>query len=107
MSVHSNHGGGCYGHLTLTVNNAIYTALPNAVAFPDPVAPPADPVIPANATGAQINESFRRHHDLQSSIDIDTDRTLVRLIIASTPETYIKALLDPDKISPFSTENNR
>jgi hypothetical protein len=59
MSVHSNHGGGRYGHLTLTMDNIAYTALPNTVAYPapvaPPVAPPAAPVIPANPTSAQIN----------------------------------------------------
>jgi hypothetical protein len=97
MSVHSNYGGGRYGHLTLTMDNIAYTALPHTVAYPAPVAPPAAPVIPANPTSAQINEAVRNHQEKVKIFNryFDTDRALVRLIIAATPDTYIKALLDP------------
>jgi hypothetical protein len=97
MSVHSNFGGGHYGHLTLTMYNLAYTALPNPVAYPAPVAQPAAPVIPANPTSAQINAAVRNHQEEVKIFNqyFDTDRALVRLIIAATPDTYIKALLDP------------
>jgi hypothetical protein len=97
MSVHSNHGGGRYGHLTFTMDNLTYTANPNTVAYPAPVAPPAAPVIPANPTSAQINEAAWNHQEEVKIFNryFDTDRALVRLIIAATPGTYNKALLDP------------
>jgi hypothetical protein len=81
----------------LTMNNIAYTALPHTVAYPAPVAPPATPVIPAGATSAQINEAVRNHQEEVKVFNryFDTDRALVRLIIAATPDTYIKALLDP------------
>jgi hypothetical protein len=99
MSVHSNRGGGRHGHLTLTVPIPRYLAISGAGnAFEVPVAPPTEPAIPVGATGAQTAELVRRHHvqlrDFQQYYD--TDKALVRAIIAATPLTYIETLSDPE-----------
>lgn len=99
MSVHSARGGGLHGHLTLTVTNARYAVITNAVQpFVVPPAPPADPIIPAAATVAQISEAVRQHHEQLRVFQQyhDTDKALVRLIIAAGPDTYIQALADPE-----------
>jgi hypothetical protein len=99
MSVHSNAGGGLHGHLTLTMMPAQYLAIAGVNnGFPAPLAPPANPVIPAGATAAATAEAVRQH---QESVRIfqryhDTDKALVRAIIAATPATYIEALADAE-----------
>jgi hypothetical protein len=58
MSVHSNDSGGLHGHLTLSVTAAKYLTVAG-VAFPAPVAPPANAVIPVGATAAIIGDTVR------------------------------------------------
>jgi hypothetical protein len=93
ISVHSNDGGGRHGHLTLTISAVRYLVVAT-VAFPAPVAPTIAPVIAAGASSAAIGEAVRQH---QENVRVfqryhDTDRALVRCIIAATPSTYIEAL---------------
>jgi hypothetical protein len=97
MSVHSNDGGGLHGHLTLTVTAAKYLTVAG-VAFPAPVAPPANAVIPVGATAAIIGDTVRQHQEDCRFFQRyhDTDKALVRAIIAATPITYIEALSDVD-----------
>ncbi len=99
MSVHSNRGGGRHGHLALTITEARYLEIAGANhAFDIPQAPPSEPGIPVGATGAQTSELVRRHQvrlrDFQQYYD--TDKALVRAIIAATPITYIETLSDPE-----------
>ncbi len=99
MSVHSNRGGGRHGHLTLTVTATRYLEIAGAAnAFDIPDAPPNEPAIPVAATAAQTSELVRRHQvrlrDFQQYHD--TDKALVRAIIAATPLTYIETLSDPE-----------
>jgi hypothetical protein len=96
MSVHSNFGGGRHGHLTLTIPAPRYLAITND-AFPPPVAPPVNPVIPAAPTAA-INEALRQHQEHVRTFRQyhDTDKALVRCILAATPSTYVDALCDVD-----------
>lgn len=96
-SIYSNLGGGLHGHLTLTIDANAYLALAG-VAFAVPIAPPDDPVLPANPTGPQITEANRIHLSAQKAFQRyhDADKALVRLIIAATPPAYIDALNDPD-----------
>jgi hypothetical protein len=96
MAVHSNFGGGLHGHLTLTITPGRYLALTN-VAYPAPVAPPANPILPA-ATAAAIPKALRQHQEQIRVFRLyhDTDMALVRCIIAAPPPTYIKALSDID-----------
>jgi hypothetical protein len=99
MSVHSNRGGGRHGHLTLTVTAPRYLEIAGAGnEFDVPAAPPSEPAIPVTATAAQTSELVRRHQvrlrDFQNYYD--TDKALVRSIIAATPLTYIETLSDPE-----------
>jgi hypothetical protein len=95
-SVHSSRGGGQHGHLTLTIAPATYLAHVG-VAFVVPPTPPANPVVPAAATAAQITELTRQHLELVKVFTLyhDTDRALVRLLLAACPPTYLLALRDP------------
>jgi hypothetical protein len=97
FSVHSNEGGGQHGLLPLTIPAARYLAVANVV-FPAPAAPPISPVIAAGASSAATGEAVRQH---QESVRVlqryhDTDRALVRCIIAATSSTYIEALPDDE-----------
>lgn len=97
MSVHSARGSGRHGHLALTATPARHAVITNgAPPFVPPPAPPADPVIPLAATAAQISEAVRQPHDQMRVFQQyhDTDKALVRSIIAAAPTTYIDALAD-------------
>jgi hypothetical protein len=99
MAVHSNSSGGLHGHLTLTVPPARYLVLAGASnAFAVPIARPPLPVIPVAATQSQISlaewehkEALRVFHRYHT-----TDKALVRAILATTPNTYVARLSDPD-----------
>lgn len=95
MAVHSSHGGGNHGHLALTIPAADYLAL-TGVAFPAPVHPPINPVHLDGATGHQIRENIRLHTEEIRIFQLyhNTQRALVRLIIAAIPRAYIASLND-------------
>jgi hypothetical protein len=84
--------------LALTVTAARYLEIVGPTAFDVPQAPPNEPVIPPAATASQTAELVRRHQvrlrDFQQYHD--TDKALVRAIIAATPLTYIETLSDPE-----------
>ena len=86
-SVHSNSGGGCHGHLVLTMPPAEYALLPNVVAFITPVCPPDHPVHPAQATQPQITEINCLHKAMQHTFRTydDLDKDLKTQIIQATP----------------------
>lgn len=97
-AVQSDEGGGRHGHLCLTVDAATYLAV-TGVAFNIPVAPPPAPVIPQLApTGQQINEAVRQHaaDKLVFARYHDTDKALLKLLIAAVPPVYIEVLCDED-----------
>jgi hypothetical protein len=97
MSVHSNDGGGLHGHLTLTVTPQRYLNIAGAAnAFPVPVAPV--PLINPAGTQIQVAEAIRQHAEQVRVFTRyhDTDKALVRAIIAATPSTYIDALADAE-----------
>jgi hypothetical protein len=99
ISVHSTRGGGLHGHLTLTVTAARYLTIAGQLnPFEIPLAPPAQPPIPANSSAAIVGEIVRRHQARLREFQIyhDTDKALVRAIIAATPLTYIETLSDPE-----------
>lgn len=99
MSVHSTRGGGLHGHLVLTVTAARYQELAGITyPFEVPAAPPAQPLIPNGTDAAKVGELVRRHQVRVRDFQVyhDTDKALVRAIIAATPSTYIDALSDPE-----------
>jgi hypothetical protein len=99
MSDHSNNGGGLLGHLTLTVTPLQYAAIAGtANAFLAPVAPPTVPVINPAGTQVQISKAVRQHTELVRAFNRyhDTDKALVRAVIAATPTTYIESLGDAE-----------
>lgn len=98
MSVHSNRGGGQHGHLALTVTPERYLELVPLEPFHVPRAPPNEPMIPEGAQGAEIAELVRRNHMRLRDFQVyhDTDKALVRAIIAATPGTYIATLSHPE-----------
>jgi hypothetical protein len=55
-SIHSELGGGNYGHLALTISAASYATL-SPVAFVPPANPGTTPVIPPLATAAIIGQN--------------------------------------------------
>jgi len=93
-SVHSNSGGGRFGHLVLTMPPAEFALLPNIVAFIPPPCPPDHPVHPPNATQPQITEINRLHKATQQIFRTydDLDKDLKTQLIAATPLCYIDAL---------------
>jgi hypothetical protein len=94
MSVHSDAGGGLHGHLGLTITPARYLAVAQ-VPYPPPPVPPVLPVVPA-APAAAITVALRQHQEQVRIFRLyhDTDKALLRCIIAATPATYIDALSD-------------
>jgi hypothetical protein len=95
-SVHSIEGGGLYGHLCLTITNAEYLICAT-VPFVVPVAPPAAPLIAIGATAAAITEATRQRQDDIKNFALyhDTDKALLRQIVAVCPAVYLTALRDP------------
>ena len=99
MSVHSNRGGGLHGHLALTVTTDRYLEIAGLLnRFEVPAAPPSQPHVPAGTDAAIVGEIVRRHQARIREFQVyhDTDKALVRAIIAATPMTYIDALSDPE-----------
>jgi hypothetical protein len=58
-AVFSPAGGGCHGHLVLTMTDAEYFTITN-VAFIVPINPPADPVM-VKASRLESSENLRKH----------------------------------------------
>jgi hypothetical protein len=97
MSVHSNEGGGLHGHLALTVTPLRYANIAGVGnPFPVPVTPP--PLINLAGTQIQVVEAIRQHTEQVRIFTRyhDTDKALVRAIIAATPLTDIDALADAE-----------
>jgi hypothetical protein len=96
-SVHSDAGGGRDGHLCLTIDANTFLAR-TGVAFAVPVAPPLVPVLPAVVTGPIITEANRQHAEDKRLFARyhDTDKALLKMLIAAVPSVYIDALCDPD-----------
>jgi hypothetical protein len=94
-SVYSTEGGGDNGHLTLTITPAEYLIIAG-VQYNAPAAPPAQPIVPVGGTAAQITEAIRLHTEQCRVFKLynDTDKALVKQLIAATPLTYIEALQD-------------
>jgi hypothetical protein len=96
-AIHTYAGGGAHGHLVLTMTAASYLLL-TPIPFVPPVAPPIHPVLPAAPTAAQINAAEKQHMEDRRVFHVyqDTDRAIVRQLIAATHYSYISALAHPD-----------
>ncbi len=93
ISLPALRGNGLLGYLPLTVGAAAYTAAAGQ-AFVVPVHPGADPVLPLQATAAQITEATRVHAAAVKATTAynSMEATLKAQIIAATPDIFIKAL---------------
>ena len=96
MSIPSTRGGGQHGHLAITLNDADYLAINNAIAWINPVHPGPAPVHAPGASGPQITEVNRAYKaDLEEyQLYSTVIATLKKQLIAAIPETYIKAMKD-------------
>lgn len=103
-AIHSTRGNGALGHAALVLGVAGYNALANAgqVGAPNnwiaPVHPGPEPVIPAGATAAQINQIRDQYYrDLK---EINTcnmvEASLKKQLIAAVDRDYICSLEDPN-----------
>jgi hypothetical protein len=95
-SVHTYEGGGAHGHLVLTMMPAEYLLI-TPIAFAAPVAPPVHPVLPVAGTVAQITAITKQHTEDKIAFHTyqDTDRAIVRQLLAATDHSYIAALSHP------------
>ena len=94
-SVHSNLGGGAFGHLGLVVSPPTYALLCNTP-FDRPVFPGTAPVIPPNATQhmsntltSQFKESLRVYHEVEN-----VDKALKQQLIAAVEPMYLEPMKD-------------
>jgi hypothetical protein len=96
-SVHSYEGGAMHGLLCLTLTPQAYLAIAG-VPFIPPAVPPAQPMLQGLNTAAQIAQAVRQHiEDRRVFTEYrDTDKALVRLLLAAVPIQYVKALEHED-----------
>jgi hypothetical protein len=94
-SIHSELGGGNYGHLALTISAASYTTL-SPVAFVPPANPGTTPVIPPLATAVIIGQTVCEHDE---SLQLwrqynNVNAALKQQLISSISNIYIQTLQD-------------
>jgi hypothetical protein len=92
-SIHSELGGGNYGHLALTISAASYATL-SPVAFVPPANPGTTPVIPPLATATIIGQTVREHDE---SLRLwrqynNVNAALKQQLIGSISNIYIRTL---------------
>eukprot|EP00978_Attheya_sp_CCMP212_P009683 scaffold23069_cov79-Attheya_sp.AAC.3 len=94
-AIFSPAGGGCHGHLALTMTDAEYFAITN-VAFTVPTNPTGDPVMVRNSR-LESAENLRKHEEAKKAFKLyhDVDKALRKQLIAPTPEVYLQDLRDP------------
>jgi hypothetical protein len=92
-SVHSELGGGLLGHLSLTVSPAVYTTL-SAVIFTVPINPGPVPIIPNNATTAQIQALLRNHKENLRiwTLYNNVDAALKQQLVNGVNQMYLRTL---------------
>jgi hypothetical protein len=94
-SIHSELGGGNYGHLALTISAASYATL-SPVAFVPPANPGTTTIIPPLATAAIISQTVREHDE---SLRLwhqynNVNAGLKQQLISSISNIYICTLQD-------------
>jgi hypothetical protein len=87
-------GSGALGHLALTVPPQVYATLSNTP-WVDPINPgPTPPVLPANATAAQINANRYRHLEniklLRTYNNVQS--ALKQQLLAAVDDIYVRTL---------------
>ena len=92
-SVHSERGGGLLEHLALTVSPAVYTTLSNVI-FTVPINPGAVPVVPNNATTAQIQTLLGNHKENLRLWKLYThvDAALKQQLVNGVNQMYLRTL---------------
>jgi hypothetical protein len=106
MSIPSARGGGCHGHLAITITPAKYLALTEVV-FDPPLNPGATPDHPAAATTAQITEA-NRHFDA-ARIEFQTFKIIEGLLKCQVPAAVHSMYIDKlnDETVGFATATCR
>ena len=92
-SVISHLGNGALGLLWLVVSDAVYNTL-SGTPFVPPTNPGPIPVIPANATGPQINaihETHKREAKLFHEYN-NTDKALKQLLLGAVDDMFTRAI---------------
>eukprot|EP00978_Attheya_sp_CCMP212_P001407 scaffold2972_cov48-Attheya_sp.AAC.1 len=88
-------GGGCHGHLALTMTDVEYFAVTN-IAFTVPINPTGDPVM-VRSSRLESSENLRKHEEAKKAFKLyhDIDKALRKQLITATPEVYLQDLRDP------------
>lgn len=96
-SVRSTLGGGANGYLGLIVAANIYNTIAPGTPFNIPQFPGPQPIIPPNATQAQIGELVRAHTENLRQFNEYTSihAALHKQLLNAVEETYVRALKQP------------
>ena len=92
-SIQTTRGGGDNGYLGILLSPAVYATI-NAIPWIDPPNPGATPVIPPNATSAQIGEAVRVHTEnlRQWREFTNLQQALKKQLIAAVNPIYFRAI---------------
>jgi hypothetical protein len=95
MSVASNEGGGCHGHLRIIMTNEEYFAVAVEV-FPVPNNPGPPAAVVTGMTAAVIAETTQLHKEATQLYRMyhNVDQDIKKLIIESFDDAYLNALSD-------------
>jgi hypothetical protein len=100
MAITSDRGRGQHGHLPLVIPAAQFNNIPNTQAWVHPAHPGPTPAIQGgvNPTQHQINDGNKRYKAAiqEFKTAATTEAVLKRILIAATPDTFIKTLKDED-----------
>jgi hypothetical protein len=93
--IFSSSGGGCHGHLALTMTDTEYFAI-TQVAFAVPINPPIDPNL-VTTSRMETTENLRKHDEAKKAFKLyhDVDKALRKQLIIATPEVYLQDIKDP------------
>lgn len=95
-SVHTSAGTGLHGHMVLTMQPDIYLATTNNVVHEAPVYPGSRAALLPGMSAILANITSTEFKDNLHAFDLyhDTDKILVKQLIAATPDEHIFALHD-------------
>ena len=110
-AIHTTNGGGNNGHLGLVMSNQEYVARAGIPLAP-PVHPGNAPIVPAQATAAQITDINRQYDRALAAHTLyhTTTEELKKQILAAVEHRYLAALEDADfgfsDVSPCTMLNH-